>query len=1313
MKKTASKISFILVFMILMLCSLCVHAETGTYKGLSYSVSNGEITITGCDNSLTSVVIPSEIKVSNIYPVTKIGREAFANCINLESITIPGSVTEIYPYAFNSCSNLKDVYTPSLNDWLNISFSPYVSDYTSNPLYNGANLYINGDLATDVIIPDGFTSIACSFTGCTSITSITIPEGVTTIDRYAFINCTSLKSVTLPSSLTDIGYMAFYGCTNIESVFIPDLKAWCSIKVDEWSTPLNGANGTDLYINNVLAENIVIPDDVTEVAECAFYGCASIETITIPESVTSVGKKAFSCPNLYSVDAVSFESWCNIEFETEETNPVNNGANLFIDGKMLLSHITVTKNISSLENVKNCTITSATIEKAVTDISPGLFSGFNSLQTITIPSSVTEIGKEAFKDCIYLSKVYISNLESWCKIKFADAYSNPLYYAGNLYINGTIAADIVIPEGITRLEQFAFFNCDSLTSVKIPDTLTFIGQEAFRDCDNLTHVNIPKSVTEIQSWAFCGLENPKTISAPVSLRTITNEWFEKGVTNVTYYCTVQYSLQGEIIGTERVNYGENAVNIPSHTDYNYVCTVDSNAWTGTNITKDYLVSLSRSCTVTFEGDYSEKREISYGDSLPLPTCAEEGRYYKFTVDEEVLENTEELKNITKHTTVLVEKIKNSYTVTFDGAISKEEKVFHGDSLTLPSCSEDGYVYQFSIDGENLENTETIENITQSFLVTVTKQLKTYTISYEGAVSETENKTVTHGEDVLLPLCSNYGYYYTYTVNGASWGEKAVIENVTQNYTVLVTKVKKEYTVTYTGDKTATETVKYLESAKRFTAPYGYIYKYSTDTEENWSGVVTENVSVTVTLLCDLCEIEDFTTLHDWTINENEIVSSSFNAYLDIKDITFSEKTSAQFFADESCRTPIINNIVSMPKKETSYVTEAYLKVTAESGKSKVYKLLVTRNYITDIEFLSTGSGTGKTIVLQLSTAIYSEPVIQYNISGNTSYEWNIVDSNNVEFNRKLQILKFTLPSFNTDYDVRIIADYGDAEPVVSHAEGVRTKQSNECDFTVIKPSNATVDHDKKTIYKKLENFYETSEIELSVSVGASWELYADKNCTNKISSHELSLCAGEDTEAYIKIIAEDGYTSKTYKLILYRASRSASPVISSDADGKITFSAPKGSEIVYTTNGQNPTYGIDKSYYGPFYLPKGSYQIKAIARAPQDDEFSNSTASYAFISTASLILECNDLTQVTNGVKWAVSVISSNDIPVCGTLFVAAYNSEHTFLGFQPFYLDSEESTTSISNTFRSYETPAYLKIFFWEYADNYNPICPNLIVTP
>ena len=159
--------------------------------------------------------------------------------------------------------------------------------------------FSNCSSLTSIDIPSGVTSIGDSvFIYCSSLTSIDIPSGLTSIGSSAFSNCSSLTSIDIPSCVTSIGYYAFSGCSRLTGVYITDIASWCAIEFGNSSAnPLYYAE--NLYLNNELVTDLIIPSSVTSIGFSAFYNCSRLTSIEIPSSVTSIGALAFSyCSSL-------------------------------------------------------------------------------------------------------------------------------------------------------------------------------------------------------------------------------------------------------------------------------------------------------------------------------------------------------------------------------------------------------------------------------------------------------------------------------------------------------------------------------------------------------------------------------------------------------------------------------------------------------------------------------------------------------------------------------------------------------------------------------------------------------------------------------------------------------------------------------------------------------------------------------------------------------------------------------------------------------------------------------------------------------
>ena len=405
------------------ICYNCTGLETVEITKNMTSI--GWNAFQGC-SSLTSITIPDG--------VTSIGSSAFYGCSSLTSITIPDSVTSIGSSAFYGCSSLTSITIPDSVTSIGDSAFTYCRSLTSFTIPDSVTSI--GDYAfwhcndlTSITIPDSVTYIGNSAFSSSGLTSITIPDSVTSIGDYAFAYCRSLTSITIPDSVISIGIGAFSDCDSLKNLYITDLETWLNVKLND--NPLSSSIGGNLYINNELATDIIIPDSVTSIGSSAFYGCSSLTSITIPDSVTSIGNSAFEgCNSLKNLYITDLETWLNVKLNNYYSNPLSSsiGGNLYINNE-LATDIFIPDSVTSIDSSAfgNCSsLTSITIPDSVTIIGDDAFYGCNSLTSITIPDSVTSIGNYAFYRCNNLKTVYYTGTK--------DDWDSITIGSGNYYL---------------------------------------------------------------------------------------------------------------------------------------------------------------------------------------------------------------------------------------------------------------------------------------------------------------------------------------------------------------------------------------------------------------------------------------------------------------------------------------------------------------------------------------------------------------------------------------------------------------------------------------------------------------------------------------------------------------------------------------------------------------------------------------------------------------------------------------------------------------------------------------------------------------
>lgn len=354
----------------------------------------------------------------------------FKNSANLNAISLSDNTSDVYAQAFRQTAFWEDP-----------------SNWDGDVLYAGKHL-----LYADSALSGSYA----------------VKEGTLFISAEAFSDCTELTSVSVPDSVLFIGEDAFPDqiLETQESVYLGKHL----ISVDKTAEQFTIADGTlsigsSAFRSNTALKSIVIPEGVTSIGNHAFFGCSALESVVLPASLTSIGRYAFF-------------------------------------GCKALKSLVLPENVVSIGTYA--------------------FYQCSALTSVTFGSKIRTVYNGAFNDCTNLKTVQISDLAAWCNIEFGMENSNPLTLDGaNLYVGNQVITELVIPEGVTSIGDYAFFGTN-FRSVTIPDSVASIGHaafsgsaierlvlnaaliddSAFSNCTSLTSVTFKDGVHYINDWAF-------------------------------------------------------------------------------------------------------------------------------------------------------------------------------------------------------------------------------------------------------------------------------------------------------------------------------------------------------------------------------------------------------------------------------------------------------------------------------------------------------------------------------------------------------------------------------------------------------------------------------------------------------------------------------------------------------------------------------------------------------------------------------------------------------------------------------------------
>ena len=516
------------------------------------ATTTNKIFYTSTDGNIVEPYDPSAFGaniVSNTYEygqgiitfdgeIEYIERDAFKECTNLLSITIPETVTKIGYTAFEKCTGLVAV---NLNEGLteikeaafslceNLEFITIPESVTSigGIAFQGCNL-------KSISIPNGITTIAShAFYLCRNLESIELPSNLTTIDDQAFSSCTSLVSIDIPDGVTSIGTGAFGYCALTEFTLpssISEIGEGILRNCDNLTTihgPYTSADGKYIIKDNVLLAIIAgfdtfdIPDGVVRIGESTFEDYDSLFEINIPNSLTSIGRRAFiSCNSITSitipenVNTIGDSAFRNSTLESlyclPTTPPAIDMANggIFDDDTNCKIYVPAGTydayvNAEGWADYKHLIVEQSEVSDGPSQI----------IYTTTNGQIVTPVNNATFGANI-VSNVY----ENGQGVITFDGPATAMTWGA--FQNCTTLKTVTIPGSITNWEAYIFDGCTNLTTVTILDGVKSIGWGTFEQCTKLTDVVMPESVTTIESYAFSGCDALKTITFPDNLTTI-------------------------------------------------------------------------------------------------------------------------------------------------------------------------------------------------------------------------------------------------------------------------------------------------------------------------------------------------------------------------------------------------------------------------------------------------------------------------------------------------------------------------------------------------------------------------------------------------------------------------------------------------------------------------------------------------------------------------------------------------------------------------------------------------------------------------
>lgn len=556
-------------------------AYASTYNDFVYTLSDGEVTITGYNGLDEDVVVPSTI---NGAPVRTIGMYALSNKNSIKTLTIPDTV-----YTLESCS----IYANSNLTRITLG--------SSIKTIGGDGIASNRSLV-ELELPDSVETIGGqAFYNCTSMRRVKLPENLTELPQQAFYSCKGIQNVEIPKGCTSIGDKCFSGCSSLQSVSLPNALTKIGDNAFENCTVLNGVVlpdgltkiGKEAFKNCEALSKISFPEGLVEIGDSAFSGCKLITEINLPDNLEKLGASCFrNCLKLKSVKlpkeidklpAAVFEGtgFTKIDFLPDSLEEVGNCAFRNCDSLVsvmfpdsvekfgygvcmecdALDNVNFPENINKLPQsffmgcrkadmsylpetiveigdyaYSETPITDLVIPDRITKIGKGAFEKCMSLRTVDTGPGITELPENAFYQCKTLETVELcDSIKKIGNSAFEECYNlinirfpKSLTYIGEKCFQSCTKLKNVDLENtvLKEIGGYCFFECKVLESITLPSTLSKVHEKCFEACYKLESIELPDQITRLPEYMFWNCKSLKGVKFPTKLTTIANYAFE-------------------------------------------------------------------------------------------------------------------------------------------------------------------------------------------------------------------------------------------------------------------------------------------------------------------------------------------------------------------------------------------------------------------------------------------------------------------------------------------------------------------------------------------------------------------------------------------------------------------------------------------------------------------------------------------------------------------------------------------------------------------------------------------------------------------